>query len=246
MTSLDPQQPREDQEDSTSTAPTQTSRTAATTRPGSSAQPVQHLRHGERRAAVASPVATTQPTAEGQRAGGCAARRAGAAAAGRRRPQPTTYDAAYGDDEGGRGVLGRRRADERDRGDDVGRRDPALDEEDRAVQLEGVEAAQHQVVDGEEQDAEAEQRERRGVGVDAASAAAPCRRPPARSGAITGSSATNGTITASAVRSVLAERAAPAPAVALGGVRGEPRQHRGRQRDRDDRVRDHHDQEATE
>ena len=58
--------------------------------------------------------------------------------------------------------------DQRHRGDDVGRRHQALDEEDGAVQLQRVEAAQHQVVEGEEQDADAEQRERRHVGVHAA------------------------------------------------------------------------------
>ena len=49
---------------------------------------------------------------------------------------------------------------------------------------------------------------------------------------------------ARAVRRVPGEGAGQAGQVAVGGLGRQPRQDRGRQRDRDDRVRHHHEQEG--
>ncbi len=73
---------------------------------------------------------------------------------------------AVGDHQRRRRARGGRALDEGDRDHDVGRGDAALDEEDRAVELEGVEPPQHQVVDGEEDDAGTEQDHRHDVVVE--------------------------------------------------------------------------------
>ena len=153
LTSLDPQQPREDQEQEHVD--------------GADRDQPDRGDHGRR--VVGQSVAAPAPpgtsarsrarwrSAGGRRrpaAGGCAARRAAAAAAGRRRPNPRRRTRRRQPTSAGDVLLGVGGGDQSDRGHDVGGGHRALDEEDGAVQLERVEAAQHQVVDGEEQDAE--------------------------------------------------------------------------------------------
>ena len=133
-----------------------------------------------------------------------------------------------------------------DRGRDVGGGDDALDPEHRAGALEGVEAAQGQVVDGEEEQADAEQGERRRE----QRRTRPRRRPSPRSRArgrrrSPAAAARRAARRPARVRSDIPRVRARPAGRCVGGVRAEPGQDRGRQRDRDHRVRDHHDQEAS-
>ena len=132
---------------------------------------------------------------------------------------------------------------QQDRDDDVGGADRALDEEDGAVQLEGVEAAEHQVVHGEEHDAGPEQDHRRHVVVEGGRGRAVPEQHLRGVVREQGEGEGERDDDREGGAQSAGEGAGQAGQVAVVGLRREAGQDRGGQRDGDDRVRDHHEQE---